>query len=42
MEIEDFAVFEKERKICQNRIDIILYQGTSIELISSILTGYYR
>ena len=42
MEREDFNVFEKERKICPNRIDRILYHGTSIEPISCILTGYYR
>lgn len=42
MEREDFAVFEKERKICQNRIDRILYHRTSIEPISSVLPGYYR
>ena len=42
MEREDFEVFEKERKICPNRIDRILYHGTSIEPISCILTGYFR
>ena len=42
MEREDFQTFEKERKICPNRVDKILYHGTSIEPISCILTGYFR
>ena len=42
MEREDFEIFEKERKNCPNRIDRILYHGTSIEPISCILTGYFR
>ena len=42
MEREDFQTFEKERKNCPNRIDRILYHGTSIEPISCILTGYFR
>ncbi len=42
MEREDFKIFEKERKKCPNRIDRILYHGTSIEPISCILTGYFR
>ena len=42
MEREDFQTFEKERKNCPNRIDKILYHGTSIEPISCILTGYFR
>ena len=42
MEREDFQIFEKERKNCPNRIDRILYHGTSIEPISCILTGYFR
>jgi len=42
MEREDFQIFEKERKNCPNRVDRILYHGTSIEPISCILTGYFR
>ena len=42
MEREDFENFEKERKNCPNRIDRILYHGTSIEPISCILTGYFK
>ena len=42
IEREDFQTFEKERKKCPNRVDRILYHGTSIEPISSILTGYFR
>ena len=42
MEREDFQTFEIERKNCPNRIDRILYHGTSIEPISCILTGYFR
>ena len=42
MEREDFQVFEKERSNCPNRVDKILYHGTSIEPISCILTGYFR
>ena len=42
MEREDFEIFEKERKNCPNRIDRILYHGTSIEPISCILTGYFK
>ena len=42
MEREDFRIFERERNKCPNRIDRILYHGTSIEPISCILTGYFR
>ena len=42
MEREDFQTFEKERNNCPNRVDKILYHGTSIEPISCILTGYYK
>ena len=42
MEREDFEIFENERKNCPNRIDRILYHGTSIEPISCILTGYFK
>ena len=41
MEREDFQIFERERKNCLNRIDKILYHGTSIEPTSCILTGYF-
>ena len=40
MEREDFQNFERERKKCPNRVE--LYHGTSIEPISSILTGHFR
>ena len=42
MEREDFQIFEKKRKKCPNRVDRILYHGTSIEPISCILTGYFK
>ena len=42
MEREDFQTFENERKNCENRVDKKLYYGTSIELISCILTGYFK
>ena len=42
IEREDFEVFERERENCPNRVDKILYHGTSVEPISSILTGLYR
>ena len=42
IEREDYDTFETERKKCPNRVDKILYHGTSIEPISSILTGIYR
>jgi len=42
IEREDFRTFERERKNCPNRVDKILYHGTNIEPISSILTGYFR
>ena len=42
MEREDFQTFIKERKECKDRKDRILYHGTSIEPISSILTGYFK
>ncbi len=42
MEREDFQKFENERKKCENRVDRILYHGTSIESISCILTGYFK
>ena len=42
MEREDFQSFKRERKKCPNRVDKILYHGTSIEPISCILTGYFK
>ena len=42
IEREDFEIFEKEREKCPNRVEKILYHGTSVEPISSILTGFYR
>ena len=42
IEREDFEIFEREREKCPNRVDRILYHGTSIELISGILTSVYR
>ncbi len=42
MEREDFQIFEKERKKCPNRVDRILYHGTSIKPISCILSGYFK
>ena len=42
IEREDFEVFERERENCPHRVDKILYHGTSIEPILSILTGLYR
>ena len=42
MEREDFEKFEREREKCPNRIDKILYHGTSTEPISCILTGLFR
>jgi hypothetical protein len=42
IEREDFETFERERKKCPNRVERILYHGTSIEPTSNILTGLYR
>ena len=42
IEREDFEKFEKEREKCPNRVDKILYHGTSIEPISCILTGLFK
>ena len=41
IERENFEIFEKEREKCPNRIERILYHGTSVDPISSILTGNY-
>jgi hypothetical protein len=42
IEREDFERFENERGNCPNRKDKILYHGTNIEPISSILTEMFR
>ena len=42
IEREDFEIFEREREKCPNRVERILYHGTSIEPISGILTNVYR
>ena len=42
IEREDFETYEKESKKCPNRVERILYHGTSIEPISNILTGLYK
>jgi len=42
IEREDFEIFEREREKCPNRVERILYHGTSIEPISGILTSVYR
>ena len=42
IERENFETFEKERLKCPNRVERILYHGTSIEPTSLILTGLYR
>ena len=42
MEREDFEKFKKERKLCPNRVDKILYHGTSITPISCILTEQFK
>ena len=42
MEREDFEKFKKERKLCPNRVDKILYHGTSIVPISCILTEQFK
>mgnify|MGYP002624713261 CR=1 FL=1 len=42
IERENLEIFERERCNCPNREEQILYHGTSVEPISSILTGLYR
>ena len=42
IERQDFEKFKQEREKCPNRIDKILFHGTSIEPISCILTGLFR
>ena len=42
MEREDFEKFKIEREKCPNRVDKILYHGTSVEPISCILTDQFK
>ena len=42
IEREDFEKFEQERSKCPNRVDKILYHGTSVEPISCILTDFFK
>ena len=42
IERQDYEKFEKERKKCPNRVDKILFHGTSVEPISCILTGLFK
>ena len=42
IERKDFNKFKKERENCPNRVDKILYHGTQIGPISSILTGLFK
>ena len=39
---QDFDQFETERQKCRNKVDKILYHGTKIQPITSILTGLFR
>ena len=42
MERENLWKFEEERRKCPNRVDKILYHGTGVEPISSILTEHFK
>ena len=42
IERENLWKFEEERRKCPNRVDKILYHGTRVEPISSILTEYFK
>ena len=42
MERQDFKKFIQEREKCPNRVDKLLFHGTSIEHISCILTGIFK
>ena len=42
IERENIEKFEQERKKCPNRVEKILFHGTSIEPISCILTGLFK
>ena len=42
IEREDIQNFEKNRKKCENRVDRVLFHGTSYDSISNILTDLFR
>ena len=42
IERKDFDNFQNERERCPNKVDKILYHGTSIDPISNILTDIFR
>ena len=42
IEREDFETFQTERSKCPNRVNKILYHGTSIEPITNILTDVFK
>ena len=42
IERKDFDLFERERRNCPNRVEKILFHGTSVDPISSILTGRFN
>ena len=42
MGVKYYAVVQKERSKCPNKIDRLLYHGTQIDPISSILTGKFK
>jgi hypothetical protein len=42
IERKDFNIFERERKKCPNRVNRILYHGTTIPPICSILTDMFK
>ena len=39
---DDYDIYKKERSKCPNKIDRLLYHGTQIDPISSILTGKFK
>ena len=41
IENEKFEIFSNEREKCPNRVDRVLFHGTGIEAISSILTSEF-
>ena len=42
IERQDYEIFEEERKKCPNRVDKILFHGTSVKPISCILTDIFK
>ena len=42
IEREDIKKFESNRKKCENRVDRVLFHGTSYDSISNILTNLFR